>query len=531
MKKIMSLAVLICVIGASQSFAALSLKAFRDRPKLVVVIVIDQFRADYLTRFESRFLPSEAHSKLGGFNYLMAKSAYFPFAKYDILQSMTCPGHATIMTGSYPYMNGIPLNEWYDRIEKRSMYCVEDKESGLSPRKLLSTTVSDEMKMAGRKGKVISIALKDRSAIMLGGHRADAAFWMDSEGRWVSSKYYFSEAKLPEWVVKLNDEKASQKGQAYIFKAEGVGSGLSELGQNFIYQTKIGSRESYTYPLGLKVTTEMAIRALKEYKLGQNLGTDFLTLSYSSHDSLGHETSLNNREMEEMTVAEDVNISELLNAVRGHLKASFGDVVFVLTGDHGVAPSVAYLKNAKIEADYFSYKKIREELNTKMTAKFGSVESSLDSNWILDVRSLNFYFNMKAAAAKKISAREVEDFAKSELLKVPGIAFAFSKSDFFAKTLPPGQHERQILKTYTPGLNGDVVLIPKSFYIDEGHSSTHMTGYNYDRTVPLLILSRKMKPGVYPGSADIIDLAPTLSFLLGIMPPSMSEGRVLSEAF
>ena len=528
MKKILSLLVLLCVVGGPfESFAALSLKAFRQRPKLVVVVVIDQFRADYLTRFESRFLPAEAQSKLGGFNYLMAKSAYFPFAQYDILQSMTCPGHATIMTGSHPYLNGISLNEWYDRGEKRTMYCVEDKDFGVSPRKLIANTVSDEMKMAGRKGKVISVALKDRSAIMLGGHRADAAFWFAPDFRWVSSKYYFANGKVPEWVEKINVELASQKGQSYTFKSEGKGSGMSELAQEFSHETKIGSHESLTFPFGIKITTEMAIRALREYKLGESRDTDFLTISYSSHDSLGHETSLNNREMEEMTVAEDLQISNLINSIRSQIKANFSDVVFVLTGDHGVAPSVDYLKESKIEAEYFNPKKMLEELNQKMSVKFGKIEES----WVLAVRSLNFYLNLKAAATKKLSANEIEEFVKTELLKTPGIAFAFSKSDFMAKNLPSGQHERQIRKTYNPLVNGDVVLIPKPFFVDTGHTSTHMTGYNYDRTVPLLILARNLKSGVYPASTEVIDLAPTLAFLLGVLPPSLSEGRVLSEAF
>lgn len=529
MKNILSLLVLICVLGSSKSdaLAAISLKAFRDRPKLVVVIVIDQFRADYLTRFEKRFKPAEAQSKLGGLNYLMAKSAYFPFAKYDILQSMTCPGHATIMTGSYPYMNGIPLNEWFDRTEGRTLYCVEDKESGMSPRKLIGTTVSDEVKMAGKKAKVISVALKDRSAIMLGGHRADAAFWLSNDFRWISSKYYFAKAEVPAWVEKLNSDLAKQKGQNYIFKSEGTGSGYSELSQDFSHETSIGARDSLAYPLGLKITTQMAIQALHEYKLGLGPDTDFLSLSYSSHDSLGHDTGANNREMEEMTVAEDANISELINAVREQMKTHFGDVVFVLTGDHGVAPSAAFAKESKLEADTFNYKKMQDELNQKMIEKFGAI----DGSWILKINSLNFYFNLKAAALKKVTSRELEDFAKIELLKTPGISFAFSKSDYFAKTLPPGQLERQILKTYNPTINGDVVLIPKVFYTDDSHSSTHMTGYNYDRTVPLLIAARNIKSGVYPGSVEIVDLAPTLSFLLGVLPPSLSEGRVLHEAF
>ncbi len=519
--------VLFGVQPASAANARLSHKAFKDRPKLIVVIVIDQFRADYLTRFEKVFLPAQAGSRLGGFNYLMGKSAYFPFAKYDILQSMTCPGHATILTGSYPAQNGISLNDWFDRNEKRNIYCVEDKEDGFSPRKLNGTTVSDELKNSGGRAKVISVALKDRAAIMLGGHRADAAFWLNDDFNWESSKYYFPQAKIPEWLEKYNVERQKQKGLKYIFKSSGKGSGMSEVNSDFERETTYGSKFSLAYPFGLKVTTEMAIRALKEYKLGLNESTDFLTISYSSHDFLGHDTGANNREMEELTVAADQSLAELINAVRAQLKNHFKDVVFVLTGDHGVSPNTKYLKDAKIDSGLIDSPKLVESINQKLNAKYGAVSG----NWLMKVQSFNFYLNLKAAAEKKIAVADLEEFVKAEILRTPGVAAVFSKSDFYSKSLPAGQNERQIMKTFNSLTNGDVVLIPKAFYMESGHNSTHMTGYNYDRMVPLLILAKNLQAGVYSTSVEIVDLAPTLSFLLGILPPALSEGRVLNEAF
>jgi predicted AlkP superfamily pyrophosphatase or phosphodiesterase len=514
-------------VPAWSANSMLTHKTFKERPKLVVVVVIDQFRADYLTRFEKVFLAAQVGSRLGGFNYLMGKSAYFPFAKYDVLQSMTCPGHATILTGSYPAQNGISLNEWFDRNEKRNIYCVEDKEDGLSPRKLNGTTVSDELKNAGGHSKVISIALKDRAAIMLGGHRADAAFWLSDDLKWESSKYYFAQAKIPDWLEKYNIEIQKHKGEKYIFKSTGKGSGMSEVNSDFERETTYGSKYSLAYPYGLKVTTDMAIRALKEYKLGLNSSTDFLTISYSSHDFLGHDTGANNREMEELTLAEDQNLADLINAIRAQLKSQFKDVVFVLTGDHGVSPNVKYLKDAKIDAGFIDSAKLVASINQKLDAKYGAVTS----NWLMKAQSFNFYLNLKAAADKKIAVADLEEFVKAEIQRNPGVAAVFSKSDFFSKNLPSGQNERQILKTFNPLTNGDVVLIPKAFYMESGHNSTHMTGYNYDRMVPLLILAKNMKAGVYSTSVELVDLAPTLSFLLGILPPALSEGRVLNEAF
>jgi hypothetical protein len=191
----------------------IKLESFLSRPKLTLVLVIDQFRADYLTRFASRFLPSSGkNGEVGGFKYLMSKGAYFPQAKYDVLENMTCPGHATILTGSYPYLSGIVLNEWYDRSLGRMIYCVDDgdsplvgsdlkgAESGVSPKNLVGTTVGDELKNSGRPSKIISIALKDRAAILLGGHRADLAVWLSSNYRWVSSRYYVKDKELPRWI-------------------------------------------------------------------------------------------------------------------------------------------------------------------------------------------------------------------------------------------------------------------------------------------------------------------------------------------
>jgi hypothetical protein len=209
---------MLVLIFSDVSFAGvLPLAQYRKRPKLVLVLVIDQFRADYLTRFESRFLPAEKGGTVGGFQYLMSKGAYFPFGQYDLLQNMTGPGHATILTGAYPYLSGISLNYWFDSTKNEKVYCAQDDGSktievvppsanvGTSPKNLLGTTVGDELKNAGFPSRVFSVALKDRAAIFMGGHRADAAFWFDSGlYQWASSQFYFPKGKLPDWIKHSN---------------------------------------------------------------------------------------------------------------------------------------------------------------------------------------------------------------------------------------------------------------------------------------------------------------------------------------
>ena len=171
--------ILFALAFSTFAFAA-PLKKPLQKPKLVVVLVIDQMRADYLTRFETRFQKSSAKSP-GGFKYLMSEGAYFPIAEYDVLQNITCPGHAMILTGAHPTMNGIILNDWYDKVARKTVYCAADEKDKISPRNLKTSTVGDELKNAGYKSKVIGIALKDRAAVMLGGHRADHALWFDDK--------------------------------------------------------------------------------------------------------------------------------------------------------------------------------------------------------------------------------------------------------------------------------------------------------------------------------------------------------------
>ncbi len=499
--------------------AAIPLAQWTKRPKLAVVIVIDQCRSDFLTRYGKKLMSS----KSGGLKMLMEKGAYFPFARYDILQSMTCPGHATVLTGAYPYQMGIPLNDWYDTEKKSEVYCASDSsspivgrdassdknpdakpEDGMSPRRLEATTVGDELKTAGLGTKVVGIALKDRSAIMLGGHRADLALWIDS-GQWVTSKYYRPDGTLPEWVTPLNVTLKKDRPD----------------------------EKAFSTPFGVKATTFAAIEALRKMQLGKSNGTDILAVSYSSHDMLGHEVGLQSPKMEEMTLAENESIGELISVISKEV--GLQNVVFAFTGDHGVAPPVDVFKPLGLPAGYLENKVILNELNQHLDLKWGKSEKG---NWILKARSWNFYLNPGVMADRKRDRSEVEAEVKARILAGPvpggqreGVKFVFTRTEYENQKLPPGQFERQIKKTYIVGKSGDVVIIPKPYWVEKGPFATHMTGYNYDAAVPLVFMGPGIKPGVYAEKAEVVDLAPTLSFLLGTVAPSGSEGRVLHEMF
>ncbi len=547
MKKTLALVLIFIQSFFSVSaFAADSVFPVKKPPRLIVVLVFDQFRADYLTRFQSRFLPSlQKGGKLGGFRWLISHGAYFPFAQYDILQSMTGPGHATILSGSFPYQAGVPLNDWYDRETHSRMYCAQDSGVetvgahpkdpfvGTSPKNMIATTVGDELKNAGYPSKVVSIALKDRAAIFMGGHRADLALWVDRESyHWVSSRFYLPDGKLPVWVSALNADIDRDKGRELTWTYSGNGTGLTQEGaeahapSHFPHRSKVGELEALASPFGLELTAKTVSKAVREMKLGRGTATDLLAISFSSHDYVGHRFGPNSREMEEMTVADDRVVSEVLNDLKKQIPGGLADVAIAMTADHGIPPQADWARERRIDAGKVDQAAISARLEERLNDKFGKPKGL---KWLPFSWEFNFSLDPRALADRGAKASEVEAEIKDALLKEPWVAQVFTRTDYRSRHLPPGMFERQILHTYFEDRSGDVITIPKPYYMVTGDNVTHLTSYSYDRTVPLILSGRFFKSGVYSSSAQIVDLAPTLSFLTGTIAPSLSEGRVLSE--
>jgi predicted AlkP superfamily pyrophosphatase or phosphodiesterase len=554
-KKNITLVFIIMVVSSKPAFSALTIK----KPKLIVVLIIDQFRADYLTRFKERFLPAKNPSGiLGGFNYLISNGTYFPYAQYNILQSMTGPGHATLLSGSYPYQSGIPLNDWYDSKLGKKIYCVEDENSpivgiqdakdrpGVSPKNFIGSTIGDELKNAGYPSKVISISLKDRAAVLLGGHRADLALWFDSKSfQWISSKYYLPDGTLPSWVTKLNEEVKIKKNPMKVWSAKLQSTMesyflttnsypnnklISKIGPNFNHGISACSPEELSSPYGIELTAQAALRAVDFYNLGKNITPDLLAISFSSHDYVGHAFGPNSKEIEDMTISEDRTISTFLNSLKNKIPGGLSDVVVVLSADHGVAPNSDWLIKNKMASGRVDVEELQIKIENRLNQKYGKIAS--DGNWISYSIDFNFFINKNAVIEKKINILEIEDEIKKVLKTENGFAFVFTHSEYEKKILPPGIHEKQILKTYFNGRNGDVIAIPKPYFVQgDENTTTHMTGYSYDRTVPLIITGAPFKHAIIPKIVDIIDIAPTLTFLTGTIPPAASEGQVLTEAF
>lgn len=473
---------------------------FARKPKLIVLLVIDQFRSDFLTRLEDRFLPAGDLKNPGGFRFLMKKGAWFPYAEFEYLQNMTCPGHATIATGSFPVHFGFSTNDWFDQITKKPVYCAEDPTHGLSPVHLRSTTIGDEIRTLYPDSRAYSLALKDRSAIMLGGHRANLAFWFNKKSsQWTTSSYY-NNGEIPSWLGKINQ---GLKGKKLSYHEPSL-----EASQR-----------------GMDLTLDAALALLKAEKLGKKASPDFLAISFSNHDILGHRWGPQAAVVEEFTLAEDRALARFFKAIAQQV--GLQHVAIALTADHG-APSIPKKVATSLPSGQFDVLGATKKIHTALDQRFGKAGKKA---WVVSVHSLHFYLNQELIKEKKLSREEVENVVREVLRGEPGVQAIFTHHDVLKGNLPNGFLGHQIRNSYVPRNNGDVVVVPRPFFTDKGGPGvSHMTGYSYDRTVPLILYGGVIKPGVYHG-AKVTDLAPTLAFMARVLPPALNEGRVLKEIF
>lgn len=476
-------------------------KTFLSKPRLVVMVVVDQLRSDRFTQKPDRFLPPGSKRQPGGYRYLMENGAWFPFADYEIAQAMTCPGHAIIASGGTPALMGITANDWIDDTTQKKIYCVADPKDGISPRRLLTSTFSDELRNQSSESKVVAISIKDRSAVMLAGQRGQQVVWYHQHSRsWITSSYY---GELPSWAKSENADIAK-------------GTRPGDLTQRTLQASIHGTEGSF----------RLAIRALEAEKLGRRGVTDYLAISLSNHDILGHTLGPDATEMEELAKAEDKELQNFLRAISRQL-GGLNDVLIVLTSDHGIPPLPAVSeKNRLVGSGYFDHLGAIRRINEHLDRRFGKAGKE---PWIQHSMYLQFYLNEDLIQRKRLKLSEVEAEAKSILVKEPDVIAVQTRSETLARSFPPGLLGEQIKNTFHPRQTGHLMTIIRPFMIERtGLAVTHMTGWSYDRLVPLFIAGPRIKPGVYEG-AKIKDVAPTISYLLGTLPPAMSEGRVLTE--
>lgn len=519
-----------------------------EPPRLVVVIVIDQFRPDYLTRFRKYFLPAREHDKLGGFNYLLQEGAVYWDAQYSHLPTFTCVGHSTILTGAAPADSGIIGNSWYDVGTRSWVSCVDDKAPGAvaprSPRTMQVSTVGDELKLSNNgKSKVLAIGYKDYAVISLGGRDSSLGLWFDRrDGQWVSNAYYLKSQQLPGWVREFN-----QSGQADAYRSQvwdrllppdayiatrqkNVLADEKEAGYGygwtFPHQPE-GGRYSFqalvATPLANDLLADVALAAVAGEELGEDEYPDILALTLSSNDYIGHLFGPSSPEVLDTTVRTDRTLSRFFNRLQAEL--GLQGIVFVLTSDHGVQYIPREITQNRGSAGRLQRKELQQAAQAALQSRFGEGE------WILAIGDLDLYLNQDLIEAKQLEAGDVQRVAANALTGVSGIATAFAAEDIRLGALPDTEMAGRAARTYFPGRSGDVILIPRpDWFMDENVSTTHGPPYSYNTHVPLILAGDGVRKGEHFRRADIRDIAPTLSLLLGIGCPSGSTGKLLYEA-
>jgi predicted AlkP superfamily pyrophosphatase or phosphodiesterase len=515
------------------------------KPKLVVGIVVDQMRYDYLYRYYDKF-------GSGGFRRMMEGGFNARNNHYHYAATYTGPGHAAIYTGSAPALNGIVGNDFYERNIGRLMYCVEDTTVStvgntgiagkMSPRNLLVTTIGDQLKLAtDGRAKVIGIALKDRGAILPAGHAANAAYWFDSkDGNFISSTFYQNE--LPKWVQEFNarklpDQFISQKWEPTLamnqytestvddepYETVMAGETKSVFPHTFAIQAGGSKYEPLrTSPYGDQITKEFALAALKGEQLGKRGVTDMLCVSFSSPDYVGHAFGTHAIETEDQYIRLDQQLAELLNQLDATVGK--GQWVAFLSADHGVVDAPGYLQLNRIPAGVRGYGEIGDAIKSTLEKAYGP------GQWMLSYFNQQVYLNHALMTEKKIAMQDVYELLRTVLLKQKAVVNVVNLHNLGAEALPTLQ-ENLFRNVYHPNRSGDFYVMQQPGWLEgRNKGTTHGTTYAYDTHVPFLLYGWGIKPGQTFRRTHIHDIAPTITALLGILEPSGCIGDPLEEA-
>jgi predicted AlkP superfamily pyrophosphatase or phosphodiesterase len=512
-----------------------------DRPKLVVGIIIDQMRFEYLYRFNSFY-------GKGGFNRLMNDGTNFSFAHYNYVPTSTAPGHASVYTGTTPFYHGIIGNDWYDKTTKKMVNCVsdskeknigsDDKKGGRSPKRLLSTTITDQLKMAtNNTSKVISISLKDRGAVLPGGHLANAAYWFNpTNGDFISSSYYMK--SLPGWVEDFNKRRLMDK---YLLEGWNLSLPISDynislpdetdhekdlfnegetsfphLFNRLPPETKYDAMENT--PFGDQIIGELVVAAMKNENLGQDKETDFLAISFSSPDHIGHEYGTYSFEIQDAYIKLDALIEYLLNSFDEQVGK--GNYLLFLTADHGAMETPAYLNDLNLPYGELNSKKFLDSLKAFANYKFGNEKLIENSS------NKQLFFNRDLIKKRNLDIHNVEQLFSDYIRDTfPAIASIYKRDDLEGKNALR-ESSNLTLNGFNPSRSGDLAYTLQPGFLQnfQNQGTGHSSGYSYDTHVPLLFYGWHIPKQVVNTPVYIVDIAATLADLLNITEPSASMG-------
>jgi len=514
-----------------------------DRPKLVVGIAVDQMRWDYLYRYYDRY-------GNGGFRRMLSEGFTCNNTFISHLPSYTAVGHATIFTGSVPAIHGITGNDWIDQVTGRSWYCVEDttvqtvgsnsKNGQMSPKNLLVTTVTDELRLATNfHSKVVGVSLKDRASILPAGHAATGAFWFDDEaGRFITSTYYME--KLPRWVDDFNKEdnvaKLVSKGWNTLYPIstysqstsdnvpwEGTAKGEKEpvFPHNTAESYKLDKGEVRSTPFGNTLTLEFAKAAVAGYDLGAGGNTDFLTINLASTDYVGHRYGPNSIEVEDTYLRLDKDLASFFSYLDNRLGK--GNYTVFLTADHGAAHAINFMKEHGLPADFLSTTEIVNSLKEFLKQEFG------DETLVRNDNNYHLSVNKQKIKDLKLDYEKVKRETVKFLQTLPGIEFAADIENLGNSSIPE-PIKMMIANGYNPKRAGELIIIQNSgWFGSNGKGTTHGAWNPYDTHIPLIFMGWGIPHGKSSATYHMTDIAPTISALLHIQMGSGNVGRVITE--
>jgi predicted AlkP superfamily pyrophosphatase or phosphodiesterase len=543
---------LLFLLAASVMPAALAQQRAVVHPKLILMLVVDQFSYDYLARFKDKFSPR-------GIRYLEDHGASFTNCRYKQAATVTAIGHCVISSGAYPWSSGVVGNEWFDRKKNAAVEAVADDSvalvgangQGRSARAMNGTTFGDQLRLVTNgRSRVVALSLKDRSAIMLAGKLANDAFWFDEKsGNFVSSSQWGT--ALPGFVQAFNDQHYVDRffnknwqrllpESAYVdstrddYPFEGM---LAGDGRQFPHLLTGGSTapDQAFYgtfactPFANDLLVDLAKTAIDQEALGGHEDSDMLAISFSATDSVGHVFGPYSQEAEDTMLRLDVSIAKLLAYVDE--KVGLNRCLIVLTGDHGATPIPEFLKERGqqlgLEAGRIDPSAFKTLLNSAMVSRLGQGE------WIASFLPPNLYLNLSEIDRNKYRQSEVESLAAKLARSVAGVQDVFTAAQFYADALPASPFADAVKRSYYWGRSGELYVLVRPGFIFSSQSTgtAHGSPYSYDAQVPLIICGTGIASGRYGADSSPADIAATLSALLGITMPPLCEGRVLSEAF
>ena len=510
----------------------------------MVGVVVDQMRFDYLNRFKKKY-------SANGFLRLIKQGYSCNNHHFNFIPTYTAPGHASIFTGTTPSVHGIIGNSWYDKASNSTVYCTTDKAyipvgaaakyGQASPRNMKVTTLADQNRLFTQmNGKTIGVSIKDRGAVFPSGHTANGAYWFEglNEGKWMTSTYYMD--ALPQWVKDFNTPSNIASylkpwNTLYdISLYEESGSDLSDYEQGFNgkstsefpYDLKalMELNEGYdiikSTPFGNTMITDFALSAIEAESLGVDDYTDFLTVSYSSTDYIGHNFGINSVELQDTYLRLDLEVERLLNYLDA--KVGAGNYTLFLTSDHGAVDVPSFLTDVHIPSGYVP-KNSFASLYTNLKKKYGV------SDLIMKISNDQVFLNQERITALKVNLEDVQKFVVNEIISYPHIKKAYTATTMQTRYFKEGA-EKMLQNGYHQKLSGDVLFTLESGVISyDSKGTTHGSGYNYDTHVPLLFYGNGIQPGKTYKRTNVTDIAPTISALLGIALPSGATGTVIEE--